>query len=121
MKPRYEGNHNIAMKVPPHQYEATVAFYRDVIGLKPLDNHPPHVGFHFGSNQLWIDRVPGMSQAELWLEIAADDAGAAAVHLNAAGVVRCDAIEALPEGHRDFWIASPCQIVHHISQKGEGW
>ncbi|MDQ0997734.1 catechol 2,3-dioxygenase-like lactoylglutathione lyase family enzyme [Phyllobacterium ifriqiyense] len=121
MRPSYEGSHNIAMKVPPHQYEATVAFYRDIIGLEPLTNHLPYVGFHFGSNQLWIDKAPGLSQSELWLEIAADNVGAAAGDLAEAGIVRCDEIEELPEGHKDFWITSPCQIIHHVSQKGEGW
>ena len=48
-------------------------FYRDVLGLKVLENHLPAVGFEFGSNQLWIDRVTGLSQAELWLEIVTDD------------------------------------------------
>ena len=121
MKPLYDGSRHIALKVPPHQYEATVAFYRDIIGLKPLTNHLPHIGFHFGTNQLWIDKAPGTSQAELWLEIAAEDVASAATHLGYAGVVRCDEIEELPEGHKDFWITSPCQIIHHVSQKGEGW
>ncbi|QND51472.1 hypothetical protein HB779_05840 [Phyllobacterium sp. 628] len=121
MKPAYEGSRNIAMKVPPHQYEATVAFYRDVIGLKLLENHLPSIGFHFGSNQLWIDKAPGMSQTELWLEIAADDLRIAAVHLKDAGIIRCDEIEKLPEGHQDFWISSPNQIIHHVSQKDDNW
>ena len=30
MAAKFSGGKNIAMKVPPHQYEATVAFYRDV-------------------------------------------------------------------------------------------
>jgi hypothetical protein len=36
MTARIKGGINIAMKVPPHQYEETIAFYRDVIGLKPF-------------------------------------------------------------------------------------
>ena len=74
----------------PHQYDATVQFYRDVLGLKVLQNHLPAVGFEFGSNQLWIDRVTGLSQAELWLEIVTDDVPAASTRLRDAGVVRCD-------------------------------
>jgi hypothetical protein len=58
---------NIAMKVPPHQYGATVGFYRDVIGLEPLQDLLPSVGFAFGAKRFWIDRVEGISQAELWL------------------------------------------------------
>ncbi len=30
---KFEGGRNIAMKVPPHQHEATVRFYRDVLKL----------------------------------------------------------------------------------------
>ena len=53
MNSRFAGGRNIALKVPPHQYDATVQFYRDVLGLKVLENHLPAVGFEFGSNQLW--------------------------------------------------------------------
>lgn len=114
--PSFAGGRNIAMKVPSHQWEATVAFYRDVLGLKQLENHLPNVGFEFGSNQLWIDRVEGMSQAELWLELAARDIPDAAKHLSKAGVVRCDEIEPLPEGYEGFWIASPASIIHMVAK-----
>jgi hypothetical protein len=116
MSVKFAGGRNIALKVPPHLYAATVRFYRDVVGLKPLDNHPPAVGFVFGANQLWIDEVPGMSQAELWLELVADDVPAAAEHLAKAGVVRCDEIEPLPEGFEGFWISNPAQIVHIVNR-----
>lgn len=48
--PSFAGGRNIAMKVPPHQWEATVTFYRDVLGLKLLENHLSNIGFEFGSN-----------------------------------------------------------------------
>ncbi len=70
-----------------------MTFYRDVLGLKVLQKHLPAVGFEFGSNQLWIEPVTGLSQAELWLEIVTDDVAAASDHFEAAGVVRCDEIE----------------------------
>lgn len=113
MRPTFAGGRNIAMKVPPHQHAATVAFYRDVVGLRQLDGES--VSFEFGGNRLWIDCVPGMSQAELWLELVQDDIGAAAEHLTAAGVVRCDDIEPLPQGFKGFWIANPASIVHLVS------
>jgi len=118
MSATYRGGRNIAMKVPPHQYEATVRFYRDVLGLKRLENHPPEVGFEFGGCQLWIDRVPSLSQAEVWLEIATDDIAAAAKHFSGAGVVRCDEIEPLPQGFEGFWISNPASIVHIVSKPG---
>ena len=50
------GGINIAMKVPPHQYEATIAFYRDIVGLKPFDAKAPAIGFELGPNRLWTTR-----------------------------------------------------------------
>lgn len=106
---------NIALKVPPHQWDATVQFYRRTLGLPELTDFAPDVVFQFGPNQLWIDRVATISQAELWLELVTDDTKAAARHLERAGVVRCDEIEQLPQGFDGFWIASPAAIVHLVS------
>ena len=118
MSPRFSGGPNLAMKVPPHQWEATVAFYREVLALAELeavDAEPPSVGFAFGAMRLWIDRVAGMSQAELWLEVTTDDPQAAADHLAAApGVARVDEVEPLAPGSLRFWISSPAQIVHLV-------
>jgi len=118
MRPRFAGGPNLAMKVPPHQWETTVAFYRDVLGLdelEPFEGEPASVGFAFGTSRLWIDRVAGMSQAELWLELTTDDPAAAAAHLDAApGVARVDEIEPLAPGSPRFWIASPAQVVHLV-------
>jgi hypothetical protein len=116
MTASFAGGRNIAIKVPPHLYDETVRFYRDVVGLTPLTNHPPEVGFEFGGNQLWIDRVPGMSQAEIWLELVARDVPTAAAHLDTAGVVRCDEIEKLPDGFEGFWISNPASIIHIVSK-----
>jgi hypothetical protein len=115
MSVKFSGGVDIAMKVPPHQFDATVAFYRDVIGLEPIDK-PPYVGFELGSNRLWIDNVPTLSQAEVWLELYCEDFGRAAEHLARAGVVRCDPIEPLPPGFRGGWITSPANIVHMVRE-----
>lgn len=112
-----DGGRNIAVKVPAHLYEATVSFYRDVAGLKPLDQHLPHICFEFGANQLWIDRCDGRGQTEVWLELVTDDIPAAARHLAQSGVTRCDAVEKLPDGFDGFWIASPASTVHLVAQK----
>lgn len=120
-KPSFAAGRNIAMKVPPHQYEATVAFYRNVLGLKEITRHAPAVGFEFGSNNLWIDRVPAMSQAELWLEVTTDDVPAAAEYLKAAGVARCDEIEPLPKDFQAFWISSPASVIHLVCKDSETW
>jgi len=110
------GGIDIAMKVPPHQYETTLAFYRDVVGLKPIEDKAPAVGFELGPNKLWIDPAPGMSQAEVWLEFFTDDFPKAASKLAREGVVRCDAIEPLPEGFRGAWIVNPANIVHMLRE-----
>ncbi len=116
----FAGGRNIAMKVPPHQWEQTVSFYRDILGLRVLDNPfdggPQSVGFIFGANRLWIDRVPGVSQAELWLQVTTSDAALAADRLaTAPGVARCDEIEPLGTTTA-FWISSPAAIVHLVSE-----
>jgi catechol 2,3-dioxygenase-like lactoylglutathione lyase family enzyme len=120
-KPKFAAGRNIAMKVPPHLYEATIQFYRDVLGLKEITKHAPSVGFEFGSSNLWIDRVPGISQAETWLEVVTSDLTAASEHLKSAGVVRCDEIEPLPQGFKAFWITSPASIIHLICKDTESW
>lgn len=118
-KAMFAGGRNIAMKVPPHLWNATVQFYQDVVGLKVIEHAPsvpPSVGFEFGANQLWIDRVDGLSQAEIWLELSTSDVQAAARHLESAGVVRRDEIEPLPEGFEGFWITNPASIIHMVAK-----
>lgn len=115
-RPAFHGGPNIALKVPPHQFEATVAFYRDVLGLEHQGTHGASETFAFGRARLWIDRVPQLSQAEVWLEVQVEDTAAAVRHLGAHGVVRCDEIEPLPEGLDGFWIANPAGIVHLIAR-----
>ncbi len=112
---KFSGGRNIAMKVPPHAFDATVRFYREVVGLEELPGHAPSVAFAFGACTLWIDRVAGLSQAEIWLELVSDDVAAAADQLRAAGSVRCDEIEPLPEGFDGFWVLNPASVVHLVS------
>ena len=116
MTTRIYGGIDIAMKVPPHQFQATVAFYRDTIGLTPITAKAPAVGFELGPNKLWIDEAPNMSQAEVWLEFFTDDFAAAADHLARANVVRCDPIEQLPPGFKGGWITNPANIVHLVRE-----
>jgi catechol 2,3-dioxygenase-like lactoylglutathione lyase family enzyme len=111
---KFSGGRNIAMKVPPHQYDAVVSFYREVLGFRTIEKHSPAVVFEFGANQLWIDRVPGLSQAEVWLEVITNDIAAASEHLNTNNVVRRDEIEPLDEGFQAFWISNPASIIHLI-------
>ncbi len=114
MRDRIYGGIDIAMKMPAFQYEDTIAFYRYVIGLEEITDKPPAVGFALGPNKLWIDRSPAMGQAEVWLEFLIDDFERAAARMLEAEVVRCDAIEPLPDGFRGGWITSPANIVHML-------
>jgi catechol 2,3-dioxygenase-like lactoylglutathione lyase family enzyme len=116
MKPKFAAGRNIAMKVPSHEYQATVAFYREVLGFAPIEEPGTDaVRFAFGDKVLWIDDVPALSQAEIWLEVVTDDAEGAASYLAEHDCVRRDEIEPLPEGMKAFWISSPANIIHLIS------
>lgn len=117
----FSGGRNIALKVPPHAWEATVAFYRDVLQLPPITEHAPDVGFRFGPCQLWIDRAPALSQAETWLEVTTDDIEGAAERLAGAGIARCDEIEPLGKDAKAFWILSPASLVHLVCPTERAW
>jgi hypothetical protein len=115
----FRGGRNMALKIPSHQFEATLAFYRDTLGL-PIETMPggtPVV--QFGAMRLWLDRSDTVSQAELWLELTTEKADEAAKALEAAAVTRCDQIEPLPKGFRGFWVMSPVNIVHLVAEPGQ--
>jgi hypothetical protein len=115
-RPTFRGGRNIAIKVPPHEWEKTVAFYKETLGLSVIQELPEGIQtvvFEFGSNQLWVDRVEAMSQAEIWLEVIATDISAGANHLKSAGVARRDEIE--PLDFEGFWISSPAGIIHLVA------
>jgi catechol 2,3-dioxygenase-like lactoylglutathione lyase family enzyme len=119
MKPVFRAGRNIAMKVPEHEYERTVAFYRDTLGFQLLAGTAPGsaetTAFEFGDKVLWIDRVTTLSQAEVWLEVVAEDIDGAAEHLRRQGCLRRDGIEPLPPGFKGFWVANPSNIIHLIA------
>jgi catechol 2,3-dioxygenase-like lactoylglutathione lyase family enzyme len=121
MKPKFMPGKNIAIKVPPHQYEQTVSFYRDVLGLEQINHASPDsddsVALRFGDKNLWIDRVPTLSQAEIWLEVQTDNIEQAAAHFEKANIARRDEIETLPDGFSGFWISSPADIIHLVSSE----
>lgn len=119
IKPNFTPGRNIALKIPPHEFDVTVAFYRDVLQLRELESGGESVGFDFGGKDIWLDNVPALSQAEMWLEIRADDIDAAKEYFQAHGVTRCDEIEKLPNDFEGFWIMNPAGNVHLVS-RGDG-
>lgn len=120
MKTEIKGGIDIALKVPSHQYQQTVAFYRDEIGLPEITDKTPAIGFILGPNRLWIDEAPMLSQAEIWLELFTPDFAATEKQMAAHGIVRCDSVEPLPEGFKGGWIINPAGIVHMVREP-EAW
>ena len=71
--PAFRGGRNVAIKVPEHAFEATVAFYRDTLRLTLVYDAAGTKAFDFGPIRLWIDRMAHLAQAEMWLELIAPD------------------------------------------------
>jgi hypothetical protein len=69
------------------------------------------VAFDFGGKNFWLDKVDALSQAEICLEIRADDLGVKAEHFKKEGIIRRDEIEELPEDFEGFWITNPERII----------
>ena len=121
MKPSFSPGANIAIKVPVHEYESTVTFYRDILGLKQVKLESPDkyesTAFEFGDKNLWIDKISAISQAEIWLEIKTDNIQKAKDYLEEKGYCRRDEIETLPSEFKGFWLSSPSNIIHLIQQQ----
>lgn len=107
---------NIAIKVPLHRWEETVAFYRDRVGLPVAREMTDSVGFAFGTMMLWVDRVAHQSQADVWLELFSDDPDAA---LDALGSPPRDELEPL-DGVTGHWTSDPAGIVLLLRQPRQG-
>ncbi len=115
-KPTFRGGRNIALKVPAHQFDATIESYCR-LGIPILDQSSIHIAFQFGSIHLHVDKVANLSQAEIRLEFVVSDVKAAAPYSEQANFVRCDEVEQLPEDYLGFWVASPSSIVHLDTEK----
>ena len=121
MKPDFRPGKNIAIKVPAHEFERMVEFYRIIIGLKQKDANSPDefdsIAFEFGDKNLWVDKISELSQAEVWLEIESDNAADAKSYLEEQGCVIRNEIEPLPTGFNGFWLSSPSNIIHLVNEK----
>jgi hypothetical protein len=118
-QPKFEGGRNIAMKLPPHLFDQTVGFYKDVLRFPVVAEEPTSVVLEFGAHRLWLDRADHLSQAEIWLEVTTDDIPAAADYFSSRGTVPRDEIESLPEGFTGFWVCNPADVIHLVSLKEE--
>ena len=123
MKPDFTPGKNIAMKVPSHEYEKTVHFYQTILGFKQIENAPvdefESVAFEFGDKRLWIDKITGISQAEVWLEINTQDLKSAQRYLEQQGCVIRNEIETLPSNFNGFWLANPSNVIHLVAVAGQ--
>lgn len=121
MQMRIEGGVNLALKIPKAHYPATLAFYREALGLELKREQSAEVNecwsCQFGPNRLWLDRVDGASQTDVWLELKTNDLDAAMVQLEQFGVATRDELEPLPKGVRGHWISSPAGTVHLIHEE----
>jgi catechol 2,3-dioxygenase-like lactoylglutathione lyase family enzyme len=98
---------NIAIKVPLHRWEETVAFYRDRVGLRVKKQSAETAAFEFGAMTLWIDRVERQSQVDVWLELLADDPDGELARL---GSPNRDELEPL-DGVDGHWTSDPAGVV----------
>lgn len=108
-----EAGKNIAIKVPLHRWDETVAFYRDRAGLTVTKECENSVAFAFGQMTLWIDKVETQSQSDIWLELITDDPDKAIETLQSP--VR-DELEPLDNvnGH---WTSDPAGVVLLVRTK----
>lgn len=105
----FAGGPNIAIKVPEHVWSETIAFYRDVLGLK---QEGEDAIFSFGEGRrLHLDRRPQFPRGDVWLQIHTQDADAALAHLAGHGVPVRDELEGLPPRLRGHWISDPAGTV----------
>jgi predicted enzyme related to lactoylglutathione lyase len=104
--------------VPSHEYEITLHFYENILGLQRTPAESPDqfetVSFNFGDKNPWIDKIDGLSQSEVWLEIETDDIEAAQHYLIGQGCVIRNEIEPLPESFKGFWLSAPNNIIHLV-------
>lgn len=121
MENQFKGGINIAIKIPKNKYEATVAFYRDVLKLeieeKPITN-PTVSRTHevkFGPNIVWLDCVDNYSQQQIWMELQTPNVATATQYLADNGIETCDELEQIPDTMH--WIQDPSGTVFILGEE----
>lgn len=122
--PTFEGNPNIALKVPRFRFQDTVRFYRDVLGMPLLGRSDASEafpegspGFDFGGRRLWVDEMPTYTHAAVWLQVHTPDLEGAVEHVRRAGMPVRDELEPFGDfpGH---WISDPAGNVLALTLAG---
>lgn len=123
MDVKFSGGINIAVKIPKAKYDATVAFYRDVLRLevveKPIDN-PTVSRTHevkFGPNIMWLDCVDNYTHSETWMELRTSNVEEATRWLRQNGTETQDEFEQIPDGLH--WITDPAGTVFILAPNNE--
>ena len=104
------------MKLPLRHYDATLAFYRDTLGLS-VTEIDSGAKVAFGGMTLWLDRIEHQSQTDLWLEVRTDDTEQAKRRLAEHGIEPSYEVEPLPDDFDGFWIAAPAGTIHLVSNE----
>ncbi len=119
MRPKFSPGKNIAVKVPTHEFDSMINFYKNILGLKQKNVSSPDkfdsVAFEFGNKNLWVDKISGISQAEVWLEIETEDVVEAKKYLEEQGCSIRNEIEPLPESFNGFWLSSPSNTIYLVN------
>eukprot|EP01064_Diplonema_japonicum_P039610 TRINITY_DN9981_c0_g2_i1.p2 TRINITY_DN9981_c0_g2~~TRINITY_DN9981_c0_g2_i1.p2 ORF type:complete len:363 (+),score=127.25 TRINITY_DN9981_c0_g2_i1:34-1122(+) len=113
---RFSGGNNFAIKCPYPKYESTVAFYREVLGLKVVHYCKNCCKIQWNDKMsLWIDCVETICTPVIWLEVSTASTEAARAYLKGRKRVSLrPEVETLPPGVDGFWISPPNDMVHLI-------
>ncbi|CAN5487797.1 glyoxalase/bleomycin resistance/dioxygenase family protein [soil metagenome] len=121
--PTFKGGYNIALKIPKYQYEKTLRFYREVLGLdlkKESDvNYEESYSCRFGPIKLWLDRVDNYSKTDVWLELETSDMEKAKDYLQSKEVHFRSELEKLPADLNAHWISDPAGVVFLLKEISE--
>ena len=113
--PLFKGGLNIAIKIPKNRFEATLLFYRDILGFKIEKDEEgkqrESYFCEFGNNRLWFDMVENYSQTDVWLELKTSNIKQARKYLNDKGVCFRDELEAFPPDLNANWVSEPAGVV----------
>lgn len=113
------GGPNIAVKVPPDWWEATLRFYGETLGLARIDTEAPAVVFAFGVERLRVERIEKLHEPEIWLEYQTDSSATTTALLSDEGFVHGDGNDPLPRGFHRFWIAGPADFLRELAVSGQ--
>ncbi|MGP4041216.1 hypothetical protein ACTWP4_15150 [Gracilibacillus sp. D59] len=63
---KIEGGNNIAIKIPKYRFKETVAFKKDILGLRLKVKEEKSFAFEFGGSTLWLDCMDNYSQQDVY-------------------------------------------------------